>query len=293
LSGANTYDELLNWLKTRDGYKLASSSDELQPVKVTGRRVPAGDDELQPVKVTGKRVPPEVTMGDKRELLPQSDSDLESMQAQLDAMLKDMPGMDDEIKLDEISYRTVNKVADIAKDRREWFIQQADELRAKLFPRPGNIPGPNRPQLSPDEYRNLKDKYDQSRAAVTHYDKLASKAGTHKDKMADIAQRKADDLANAQRQQANDLKFQKDMPARLRNQSQETQKIDEWANDAGQKGTDAAFERDIEFMTKVIAGGLNKPKATGQTTIPVIAGQDARTGHEDIASWKKLAGLEK
>jgi hypothetical protein len=46
-------------------------------------------------------------------------------------------------------------------------------------------------------------------------------------------------------------------------------------------------------MTKVIAGGLNKPKATGQTTIPVIAGQDARTGHEDVQAWKKLAGLQK
>jgi len=72
----------------------------------------------------------------------------------------------------------------------------------------------------------------------------------------------------------------------------EGEKLDEWANNAGQKGTDASFERDIEFMTKVISGGLNKPKSTGQTTIPVIAGQDARTGDEDVKAWKKLAGLE-
>jgi hypothetical protein len=71
------------------------------------------------------------------------------------------------------------------------------------------------------------------------------------------------------------------------------EKLDEWANDAGKKGTDQAFERDIEFMTKVISGGLNKPKSTGQTTIPVIAGQDARTGDEDVTAWKKLAGLMK
>jgi hypothetical protein len=70
-------------------------------------------------------------------------------------------------------------------------------------------------------------------------------------------------------------------------------KLDEWANQAGQKGTDTAFEQDIEFMTKVISGGLNKPKATGQTTIPVIAHQDARTGEEDVKAWKKLAGLDK
>ena len=71
-------------------------------------------------------------------------------------------------------------------------------------------------------------------------------------------------------------------------------KLDEWANNAGQKGTDTAFEQDIEFMTKVISGGLNKPKVTGQTTVPVIAGQDARDGtKEDLASWMKLAGLKK
>jgi len=70
-------------------------------------------------------------------------------------------------------------------------------------------------------------------------------------------------------------------------------KLDEWANEAGKDGTEASFERDIEFMTKVIAGGLNKPKSTGQTTIPVIAGQDARTGDEDVKEWKRLAGLGK
>ena len=71
-------------------------------------------------------------------------------------------------------------------------------------------------------------------------------------------------------------------------------KLDEWANDAGKKGTDASFERDIEFMTKVISGGLNKPKSTGQTTIPVIAGQTDRMGvSEDvIAEWKKLSGIK-
>jgi hypothetical protein len=71
-------------------------------------------------------------------------------------------------------------------------------------------------------------------------------------------------------------------------------KLDEWANDAGKKGTDASFERDIEFMTKVISGGLNKPKSTGQTTIPVIAGQNERMGVDEdvIAEWKKLSGIK-
>ena len=44
-------------------------------------------------------------------------------------------------------------------------------------------------------------------------------------------------------------------------------------------------------MTKVIAGGLNKPKSTGQQTIPVLAGDKERTGDEDMAEFKRLAGL--
>jgi hypothetical protein len=75
------------------------------------------------------------------------------------------------------------------------------------------------------------------------------------------------------------------------------EKVDEWANQAGPgpgKGTDASFEQDIDFMTKVISGGLNKPKATGQTTVPVIASQGARNGNdEDVSAWKKLAGIGK
>jgi hypothetical protein len=69
------------------------------------------------------------------------------------------------------------------------------------------------------------------------------------------------------------------------------EKVDEWANDAGKDGTQQTFERDIEFMTKVISGGLNKPKSTGQQTIPVLAGDKERTGDEDFAEFRRLAGL--
>jgi len=75
------------------------------------------------------------------------------------------------------------------------------------------------------------------------------------------------------------------------NKDKKEKKLDEWANDAGKDGTEASFERDIEFMTQVISGGLNKPKSTGQQTIPVLAGDKDRTGDEDVAEWKRLAGL--
>jgi hypothetical protein len=75
------------------------------------------------------------------------------------------------------------------------------------------------------------------------------------------------------------------------------EELNEWANDAGQsleEFKEETFTTDDEFMIQTIAGGLNKPKSTGQTTIPVIAGQNDRMGYstnESISDWKKLAGL--
>ena len=72
------------------------------------------------------------------------------------------------------------------------------------------------------------------------------------------------------------------------------EKVDEWANNAGPGKTvsDTTFEQDIDFMTKVISGGLNKQKSTGQTTIPVIPGQDNRM-HNNPMDWATLAGIKK
>jgi hypothetical protein len=75
------------------------------------------------------------------------------------------------------------------------------------------------------------------------------------------------------------------------------EKVDEWANNAGPGKTvsDTTFEQDIDFMTKVISGGLNKQKSTGQTTIPVIAGQEDRIHDESTntpANFAKLAGIK-
>ena len=76
--------------------------------------------------------------------------------------------------------------------------------------------------------------------------------------------------------------------------------LNEWANNS-RRNNEEDWEADIEFMTKVIAGGLNKPKSTGQTTAPVIAGQDDRMHshlntkdvNESISDWKALAGIRK
>jgi hypothetical protein len=79
-------------------------------------------------------------------------------------------------------------------------------------------------------------------------------------------------------------------------------KLDEWANDAGPGKTvsDTTFEQDIDFMTKIISGGLNKQKSTGQTTIPVVSTQLNRMhshnttdiNESTVNDWKKLAGIK-
>lgn len=74
--------------------------------------------------------------------------------------------------------------------------------------------------------------------------------------------------------------------------SEEEAALNEWANEAGKDGTEASFQRDIDFMTKVISGGLNKPKSTGQQTVPVLA-QDEKRTVDHVDDWMKLAGIKK
>lgn len=84
--------------------------------------------------------------------------------------------------------------------------------------------------------------------------------------------------------------------ALARQNSQDDEEDDEEKVDESYANSDDdTFEADINFMTKAISGGLNKQKSTGQTTIPVIAGQNDRMGYntnESIGDWKKLAGLK-
>lgn len=65
--------------------------------------------------------------------------------------------------------------------------------------------------------------------------------------------------------------------------------LNEWANDAGRNGTDEAFQQDIDFMTKVISGGLNKQKKD-QTTLPHTK---VKVEGESPEDWMKLAGIKK
>ena len=82
----------------------------------------------------------------------------------------------------------------------------------------------------------------------------------------------------------------------------EEEKVEEGIYESYANSADDTFEADIDFMTKVISGGLNKQKSTGQTTIPVIAGQKNRMGVDGLGKpmkestdllkdYRKLSGL--
>jgi hypothetical protein len=72
------------------------------------------------------------------------------------------------------------------------------------------------------------------------------------------------------------------------------EELTEWANDAGYTGSentkDNTFEQDIEFMTRVISGGLNGPKKD-QTTLPHTRVKVDESRHA-INEWKKLSGIK-
>lgn len=74
----------------------------------------------------------------------------------------------------------------------------------------------------------------------------------------------------------------------------EEEELTEWANDAGYEGSentkDNTFEQDIEFMTRVISGGLNGPKKD-QTTLPHTRVK-VDESRQAINDWKKLSGIK-
>jgi len=71
-------------------------------------------------------------------------------------------------------------------------------------------------------------------------------------------------------------------------------KIDEWANSPQGKSEDESFTTDIDFMTKVISGGLNNMKQD-QTVLPsarvVTKSESTDVDTSMAAQLRKLAGI--
>jgi hypothetical protein len=77
---------------------------------------------------------------------------------------------------------------------------------------------------------------------------------------------------------------------------------DEELEESLANGADDTFESDIDFMTKVITGGINKEKidvaGNGQSTIPAVAttresrlGNPMRESTDLLHDWRKLSGI--
>jgi len=120
---------------------------------------------------------------------------------------------------------------------------------------------------------------------------------------ADTAEEIADtDQANASAASYDEAEGEEEAAADEAVEEDDTSDLDpdeEQVDESLANSADDTFEADINFMTKVISGGLNKQKATGQTTIPVVASQlnrmhshDTTDVNESVADWKKLAGIK-
>jgi hypothetical protein len=108
----------------------------------------------------------------------------------------------------------------------------------------------------------------------------------------EVAEDNAPDSDEAETSADEDAEAAEDQALATVDAAQDENQVNEWANEAGKKGTDEQFETDIAFMTKVISGGLNKEKidiaGNGQSTIPVTAVRIS----ESASDWKKLAGIK-
>ena len=67
------------------------------------------------------------------------------------------------------------------------------------------------------------------------------------------------------------------------------EKLDEWANSPMGKSVDEQFQTELDYMTKLISGGLNGMKQD-QTTLPHTKVK-TDIAEDSITAMKKLAGI--
>jgi hypothetical protein len=117
----------------------------------------------------------------------------------------------------------------------------------------------------------------------------------------EVAEDAADNDGATETEQEDADVAQANQSAAEYDEAEDSEQVTEWANDAGESSKDfddESFQADMDFMTKVISGGLNKQKSTGQSTIPVVASQASRLGNPMqesanlLTDWKALAGIK-
>jgi len=80
----------------------------------------------------------------------------------------------------------------------------------------------------------------------------------------------------------------------LEEEDEEEEEEEDGLEESYANGADDTFESDIDFMTNIISGGLNKKKirvgSGGQTTVPVVAAVTTEST-DLLTQWKKLSGI--
>ena len=107
----------------------------------------------------------------------------------------------------------------------------------------------------------------------------------------------AEDLADQIRQAVGDHSHEHDGGEACPDCGQEEcgcDEVDEAYGDNAVSQNEPAYPTNTETAQDSFeySGGLNGPKSTGQTTIPVIAGQDERMGADDLHRLREMAGIK-
>ncbi len=133
--------------------------------------------------------------------------------------------------------------------------------------------------------------------AETDIEKLRELAGMSQKQ--EVAEANPPDSDAAETTADENAEAEEDKALAMKSMNEGSENLTEWANDAGQtieEFREETFEADIDFMMNVISSGLNKKKSTGQQTVPVLAGDEARTnikeGADPLAEWKALSGIK-
>lgn len=121
---------------------------------------------------------------------------------------------------------------------------------------------------------------------------------TDDQRLAQVAEDNPPDSEEAEATADEDAEAEEDLtkPAFGGATNESVEGLNEWANDAGQSPEEfkeETFTTDMEFMLKTISGGLNKPKSTGQQTIPVLAGDEERTNIKESTWYEKYTNILK
>ena len=168
---------------------------------------------------------------------------------------------------------------------------QGEEVAAENTPTFGGNE-PDQEGSSEEEVQQATDKLEKVHDA---WSQAGSDDGEESDEVAEGEPKGGEDLSHEDTKDMSqdevDHALDKDL------EDEEPKEKEEELDEAFANGADDTFESDLDYMLG-LAGGLNKPKATGQSTVPVVASQTDRLrspmkeSTDLLKDWKTLSGIK-